>query len=331
MRCHQSSSAAARSSMRVGAPLSFIRRMLALGLGASLTGGAAGATAVVGSGLDFFNYGNAPAGASPSVPVFAVLNTEDPDRLGSLVLGFQTAGVVPSGLAPSQYAVASVRLVLNLQNSLLYDPTYDAVASYIAGGVDADPGRPFEVYGLGLRHGYAGVGFESGAPGPPLFSEGSPFEPSGGAGTYGQHAFPLSYGDAVLRSDGDVTDSVSEGWETEPFGIGTIQGVVPGTATPTNSRVVFSMNLADPDIRTYFQHGLSVGSIGLNVASLHASDGIGQGSYPRFSARENATETRRPMIEIDYAIVPEPSAVCLLAAGALLAGRRRRDLASAVD
>jgi len=298
--------------------------MLALGMGVSLAGRTEGATAVVGSGLDFFNYGNAPAGASTSVPVFAVLNTDYPDRLGTMVLGFETGGAVPGGLTPSHYAVTAVRLVLNLQNSLVYDPTYDSVASSITGGVYADPGRPFEVYGLGLRNGFTSVGFDPGAMGPPLFSEGSPFEPAGGGGTYGQHAFPLSYGEAILRSDGDVTDSVSEGWETEPFAIGTIDGIAPGAATPSNSQVVFSMNLADPDIVAYFQNGLAVGAIGLNVASLHPSDGIGQGSYPRFSARENTTETRRPVLEIEYAIVPEPSAVCLLAAGALLTGRRRR-------
>jgi hypothetical protein len=73
--------------------------------------------------MDFFNYGNAPSGTSTSVPVFAVLNTADPDRLGTMVVGFDTSGSVAAGLEPSRYAVTAVRLVLNLQNSLLYDPT----------------------------------------------------------------------------------------------------------------------------------------------------------------------------------------------------------------
>ena len=309
------------------APAAFVRvkAVLSLGLAAFLPAAAGAATVVVGSGLDFFNYGNAPAGGSTSVPVFAVLNSDDADRLGTMVLGFPTAEAVPAGLAPSLYALTSVRLVLNLQNSLLYDPTHDPVESYISGGVDADPGRPYEVYGLGLRNGYAGIGFDPGLAGPPLFGEGSPFEPAGGAGLYGQNAYPVSYGAEVARTDHDVTDSVSEGWETEPFGLGAIDGVAPGFTSPANSRVVFTMNLSDPDILAYFQSSLAAGAVGLNVASLHASDGIGQGSYPRFSARENTNEARRPVLEIEYHLVPEPSTACLLGFGLLLVARRRRE------
>ena len=282
------------------------------------------ASVAVGSGMDMFNYGNAPSGTSTSVPVFAVLNTADPDRLGTMVVGFDTSGSVPTGLEPSQYAVSAVRLVLNLQNSLLYDPSYDPVESYIAGGTDADPGRPFEVYGLGLRNGFTGLGFDAAEAGPPRFSEGSGFEPVGSSGAYVQHAYPRSFGAGVLRADGDVTDSVSEGWEAEPFAIGLIDGVPPGASSPLNSLVVFSMNLGDPAIRAYFQDGLSAGAIGLNVASLHASDGIGQGSYPRFSSRENTNAARRPSLEIEYTVIPEPATLLLLAAaGGLAVGRRR--------
>jgi hypothetical protein len=284
-----------------------------------------GASVVVGAAMDFFNYGNAPSGTSTSVPVFAVLNTADPDRLGTMVVGFDTSGSVAAGLEPSQYAVTAVRLVLNLQNSLLYDPTLDPVGSYIAGGTDADLGRPFEVYGLGLRNGYTGLGFDPENTGPPLFSETSGFEPAGSSGAYVLHAYPISLGAGVLRGDGDVTDSVSEGWEVEPFAIGVVDGVQPGAATPLNSRVVFSMNLTDPAILNYFQEGLATGAIGLNVASLHASDGIGQGSYPRFSSREHASPERRPTLEIEYTVIPEPSNLMLLAlAGAVASGRRRR-------
>ncbi len=283
------------------------------------------ATAVFDAGMDFFNYGNAPSGTSTSVPVFAFLNSDDPDRLGQMVLGFETSAQVTPGLGASNYQVTSARLYLNLQNSLIYDPTYDSVATYLIGGVDADPGRPFELYALGLRDGYTGVGFDPQDPGPPLFSESSPYEPAGSpAGAYAPYAYPRSFGSGVGRADGDVIDSVSEGWETEPLALGLIDGISPGDATAANSRVVFSLNVSDPSVLTYLQNSLDAGAVGLNVASLHAASGIGTGSYPRFSTREHPTPALRPLFEIDVIAVPEPGVPALLLGAGLAVWLRRR-------
>ena len=306
--------------------------MVAAGVFASPKAGAA--VIRLGAALDYYNYSNArfsSPGSVPSVPVFATLHTAEEDRLGQMLLGFNTSLSVPTGRGAANYQISSIRLTLTNVNdeAFAYDPSYDSYRTYLPASdplhqSDADSGRPIEVHGVGFRNGYTRLSFSLSGNATPGFSENSPYGPTG---LHQRNVFARSFG--TPRADGDVSDSVGEAFETTPFAIGITDEVAPGRLVPSDTEFRFEMNLTDLSIRGYFQQALNDGALGLMVASLHASTQDGAQTYPRFYTREGALPELRPSIEITYQIIPEPSGSLLLviATGIIAAGRawHRRD------
>jgi hypothetical protein len=156
---------------------------------AVLRSDAQAATVTLGAGLDYFNYSNASfsgPGTVSSVPVFATLNTPEEDRLGQMLLGFDTTSRVPSGRGAENYQISSIRLTLTNVNegAFAYDPSYDSYRTYLPASdplhlPDGDSGRPIEVHGVGFRNGYTRLSFSLSGTNTPGFSENSPYGPTG--------------------------------------------------------------------------------------------------------------------------------------------------------
>jgi hypothetical protein len=287
---------------------------------------ARGATASFASPYaDKWMYANAEsAGAFTEVaPVFAFLGTsEDEDRMGAILLAFDTATLVPANRGVGAYAVTSVKFSITVRtgDTFLYDPTHDSYRTYLPVGnplsqADTDTGRPVELFGVGLRNGYTGLkGSISGGPTPYL--ETSPF------GTAGQATFRNAY-PIGLDASGvpyDVADNISQEKEATPFAVGTTTDATPGGSVPEGALFTFQLQLSDAAIRSYVQAGLNAGVLGLYVSSLHSATGqTGPQTYPRFLTREGAAfldaPEYAPQLQITYTLVPEPTPTLWLVLG----------------
>jgi hypothetical protein len=257
------------------------------------------------------------------------------DRLGQAIFGWNLAGAgIPMGQGAENYAITRVTVRFNqMENNVIeFDPTYDSYRTYLPVSdpdylPDADPGRPFELYGLGLRNGYTDLAVSGGISGT-SYGEGSPFGAAGGEHT--RHAFAYSPGSP--RMDGDVSENVTERFESAPFAIGSSGELTPGDTIPGDTFFTFEVSLSNPGVLDYFRDALNEGELGLALSSLHPTNftgGGGSGAFPRFSTRETAVPFLVPQLEIEYTVIPEPSAghIFILGAAALVAGRawRRRD------
>jgi hypothetical protein len=291
------------------------------------------ATVVMNSpALDKWYYGNVPAtvgGDYPAAPVFAFVGDADIDRIGGMLIGFNTAAAqIPSGLGAGSYQITSVRLTITVASNgtFNYDPTYDSYRvhldpenpNYLA---DSDAGYPVEVYGVGLRNGYTTLsGTISGSTGP-RYHEHSAYGPANSP-----NAFPLGQtgaGQPLI----DVNDSVDGQLEAQPFAIGT-SSLAPGESVPSETSFTFNLQVSDPSILAYLQHSLDTGILGLYVSSLYPAEGQGGPvTYPRFFSKEGANELGAPEfaphLEIEYTTIPEPrTSVLLIGAISLIAAGR---------
>ena len=291
--------------------------------------------------MDLWVYENAfNAGSRENAPIFGgpvgVGNGSD-DRLGQLVMGWDTSVAgIPSGLPLENYQITAVTFKATHVNDRVfrYDSTCDGFATYLDpldpdSIADADTGRPIELYGVGLRNGYTDLAVSGSASGT-SYGENSNF--GTGTGEHTRNAFAWSPGSP--RPDGDVSENVSENFESVPFAIGFNEDLNEGELVPVETEFTFELNLAHPGILNYLRQALHDGALGLTLSSLHPSSQPGQGggqSYPRFYTREYGQflEEMVPQLQIEYCIVPEPNAVrVMIMAAALLAigrGWRRRD------
>lgn len=143
--------------------------------------------------IDIWQYGNVPTGGTyPVAPIFATLNSDDEDRMGTFLTGFNTASSVPAGRGAANYIVQSVKLTLTVSRdeTFQYDPTYDSYQRYIQGDTSDDIGHPIEVYGVGLRGDYKKLAAAGNGQDSTLYYENSPFYlPSSTI----RAAYPLSF------------------------------------------------------------------------------------------------------------------------------------------
>lgn len=269
---------------------------------------------------------NGTPGTRTAAPTFAAFGQTDFDeRDGQFLIAFDTAsaGVTP-GLAPSLYDVGGLTLRLTVfGGDFVYDPTQDAASSYgpDATTVDADTGRPVELYGAGFRNSYTAV--SSMGPGgfsPPFFEENESFAPFPGKGV--RSVFPVDELDGADVSNN--LDSLNAGaglFEVDPFAVGQTS-LAAGASVPAGTEMTFAPDLTDPEVVTYLQQGLSDGWLVFVVTSLHPATFGGPATYPIFSTQDAASGA--PELDLDVTLVPEPSAVALLGLGAIVVMRRRR-------
>ena len=277
----------------------------------------------------------------------------DPDsfdnRDATLILAVNTvAAGIPAGQGAANYQPVRVRIqVTHFEGAFLYDPTYDAWQTYLDPGdpsyvADSDPGRPIELYGVGLRNGYTGpLVIGPLVSGPPGFEERDRYCENNcmGLGQGIRNAFPYDPGAADPL--GDVSNNVrrrppltGSGFDPFPWALGTATSSLdPGDPVPQGTfntsageTFEFDVELSDPDVLAYVRQGLNAGVLSFAISSLHqVSQQVG-GTNPNFYTRESIDPGAiKPNMEI-VAFVPEPGFAAGLAAslGALALLDRRR-------
>lgn len=257
--------------------------------------------------LDNWGYGNAfSPGDGRFISTFATLGSDDEDRLAQMLIGFETAGRIPSGQGADRYRVDSVVMTATVGrgSNVAYDPTYDHAATYL--GEDSDAGRPIELFGAGFRNGYERIGFGELDLAPPEFEEGAPY--AGDFESTQRAAYPL--GDSGQGQLVDVSDNVSLGFDTLPWAVGRTS-LSPGALAVDGTEFTFTLDLALPGVRDYLQRSLDTGSLALMLTSLHSVSGQGGSEpYPAFFTKENidlgtGEPVAPPTLVINYEIMDE--------------------------
>ena len=265
-----------------------------------------------------------PAASTPGMrilgPTFASLGglggSIDPARRGATMLGFNTSGLIETGLEPHRYEINSIRIGLTMApgtGEIVYDNSYDVVDELIEG--TDDPGRPIELYGIGFRNDYDNpyekLGFGPVDYAAPEFEEGTSLY-SSDTGAY--DLFPL--GDDGAGNLTDVFNSPTGGyragedeqvpaWDTIPWAIGVVSDLNPGATVPYESDYVFDVDLSVPNVLDYLQQSLADGGVGFFVSSLHQPAGhTGTVAYPQWYLKEHPRGTPATM-EVDVAILPD--------------------------
>jgi len=307
---------------------------LALAVSALSLGTAAAAGALTidrDADADRWNYPfNATPGIRGTAPTFGSVG--DPlfdDRDGQFLVGYDTAAAgAPTGQGAANYQIVSAKVtVTHSSGSFAYDDSYDSYETYDGTFPDSDPGRPIELHGLGFRPPFTSLELSPGIAGPPGFMETDAFAFADPTLPGVRNAF------AMNTAGADVSNNVSGGFESDPWAIGQVSGLAPGSpvveavpgASP-GSTFVFELNLTDPLIVAYLQNGLDSGLLGFMVSSLHAT-AQGGGNTPNFYSGDNFDPAAiAPTLEIEFDIVPEPGTALLCLTGLVglgLAGRRK--------
>lgn len=268
---------------------------------------------------------NGSPGFRDKAPTFGAVGGGAFDNFdGQFLVGFNTAAAGVTPLGPGEtYQINSITVsATHSTGALTYDPTFDNYATYLDGSdpdfvADSDAGRPIEIYGAGLRGGYASYAFAGGVTGPPFFNEGSPFafaDPTL-SGVRNSFAFDPSVGDV----SNPVTDDL---FSLSPWAIGQAAGLSAGDSVPegipgssAGQTFTFDINLSDPDVLSYLTDGLEDGGLFFTIVSLHGATQTG-GTTPNFFTRNSFDPAAiAPSITIDFEIVPEPSTFVLGALG----------------
>jgi len=222
-------------------------------------------------------------------------------RDAQLLVGFDTDApgsatcpteVIAAGLAACDYRVTSavVTIAVSTDQAFPFDPTYDAWTSYATtanpGAVDADTGRPIELYGVGYRGGYTSATYFEGTPSVP----GPPFGPDIQSDV--RYAYPT---DAQGGGARDISNNVRDQFDPAPFAVGQAT-VAAGAMVPANTDITFTLNVALPDVQRYLRQSLADGRLRFLLTSLQpaaSSGGPGAGQYATFYTKENLFGTGR--------------------------------------
>jgi hypothetical protein len=313
--------------------------IISLLLGGAGAHAAAAVVTISSPDMDVYMYSNAfNAGTRGDAATFGgpvgLEGAGSEDRLAQFVLGWNTVTAgIPAGQGPQNYVISRVTLRVNqMTTDVVYDPTYDSYRTYLPTTdvdylADADGGRAMELYGLGLRNGFTELAVSGSASGS-KFGESSGYGPAGGEHT--RHAFAFS--PLSPRPDGDISENVTERFEAAPFAVGVNSELSPGDLIEGDTTFTFELNLASPGVLDYLRDALNDGQLGFTLSSLHNASFNGTGGdgvFPRFSTSEFAVPFLVPHLEVEYTVIPEPSAghVFILGAALLVTARalRRRD------
>ncbi len=235
----------------------------------------------------------------PAASVFATFGdaAEVDTRHAQLLLGWDTASLVPSGLGPARYLISRCRITLTINRGQLFfhDPTPDPIATHLAPNhpsfqPDADPGRPIELFGVGFRNGYDAGRFDQCAD----------FGPNRTGERNAYAVGPSSEGRLVdVSNNVGKTNAAWAPFEVEPFAIGQTSEAQPGQLVPSGAKMTFDLNLANPFVLAYLQDALNTGRLRFMVSSLHPSSGqFGAPDYPDFATHFNEAAVEPTRLEL---------------------------------
>ncbi len=191
---------------------------------------------------------NTSPGTRGGAPIFGAVGSPSfDDRDGQMWLRFDTTSVAAAGLGVANYDVSTLRLTLTVnQAGFAYDPTADALATYDGTAMDADAGRPVELFGAGYRGGF----------GPTTFAEDATFSTGAPPGTFNEVRNVFALGDDGTGTLIDVSNNVREAFAAVPFAIGQIAGLAAGSPVALESEMTFDLNVGDPLVLAYVREGL---------------------------------------------------------------------------
>lgn len=237
--------------------------------------------------LDRWTYpNNATPGSRGMASVFA--NSENWDRMGQFVLGFDTSELIPTKIGADNYQIESIviTLITSGEPSFQYDSTYDLFSTYLS--EDPDPGRPIELHGAGFRENYKGNDFLS--RNTPAFS--------GGLRT----VYPLSWDEN--GEEIDMSGNVGLEVESDPWSVGRISGPDEGAYINEETEVIFDLDLSNDRVSQYLREGLDSGLLHFILSSLHTANH--QGGFVNFFTRDSPEEEffggYAPRIKIEYSV-----------------------------
>jgi hypothetical protein len=230
-----------------------------------------------------YPFGSTP-GAETQISVFGALGLEGfDDRDAQMLVGFDTAPVIPTGEGFESYRLVRAELVLTTLRDMTFahDPTHDVLETYFDPAdpryiADEDAGRPVELFCVGYRGGF----------GPLSYTETSPFggEPTVPPAEGARFAFA-----AAIDSEGDATDlsnNVAERIAAQPLAVGEAVGVAPGELVPAETEIVLRIDPCAPGARRHFGAAFDIGRLNLIVSSLHPAD-VGVTEVPTFFSKEH--------------------------------------------
>jgi hypothetical protein len=235
---------------------------------------------------DRWNYPfSATPGTRTNATIFGATGIEGfDDRDGQFIVGFDTAGEIPTGLGAGAYRVVSARVTLVIDNDLqfVYDDTADELASFFDPAdpeyvEDTTPGRPIELYATGYRNGFTIQNWEETSVfgGPPIVI------PAEGA----RNAFAAFY--AGVDDVVDLSRQVRERIESTPLAIGQTDGVAVGELVPAETVFTFDIDTCAPGAKSFFDASFDAGKVNLTVTGMHSAE-LGSTEFPSFFTRENA-------------------------------------------
>lgn len=235
--------------------------------------------------VDRWNYPfNSTPGFRTTASTFAALGFDDFDDLDAqFLIGFDTGGVVPTGLNPRRYAVSELVVTVTTFTGgvFRYDPTAEPYETFLPGTdpdfmADSDAGRPLEMFGVGFRNGFTVETWE----------ENSPFQQAAfGFWNRTRNAFATDFFEGSPR---DVSNYVRDRFQPGLFAVGQ-SAVTPGAFVPDTTEFTFTVDLSNPDAMAYVRESLAAGRLLLMVGSLHeaATMGAGAQTWPDFITKEN--------------------------------------------
>lgn len=238
--------------------------------------------------LDRWNY---PFNPTPGTRITASTFGNEPggtmfdNRDGQFIVGFDTNTVVPTGLGASTYTIQSCVVEITYANDMVveYDPTVDPFTAFLPAtdpqyADDSDAGQPIELYGVGYRNGFSLANWTEYSP----YTAGNVLDPSV------RNAF--AFGVNAAGQWVDVSNSVRERWTPQPFAVGQIPKLKPGSFIPINSRMRFTLDVANPSVQSYLRDAVNAGKLRLTACSLTKVVQQG-GNFPTFYCRENPLVT----------------------------------------
>jgi hypothetical protein len=228
-----------------------------------------------------------PLGSTPGTETFTRLfgafdNPIFDNRDGQMYVLYNTSAQVTPGLPAASYHVtaASVTIQNTEDDAYIYDNTVDPYGVFLASTdpdftADLDEGQPIELFGAGFRNGFSAATFQETTP-------------------YTTAADPLQQGVRSVFAAGfdargelaDVSLSVDQRFTPQPWAVGMIAGLAPGSPVPIDSQTVLTLNLADPRIEAYLAQGLADGRVPLTITSLNIVEFMG-GSFPKIYTKEH--------------------------------------------
>jgi hypothetical protein len=286
-----------------------MKQILLAAMISGLLAGSAGAQPLTVTGLGAVvergTYHNYFSCQYPAYAIFANLGADSgtDSRLGQLLVGWDTANIIPTNLPVTRYLIRSVRatVTINDGNQVIYDPTHDAVETYFATNhpawqADTDPGRPIELFGVGFRNGYGATNFLQCSP----VGNGAVEANNVYALSWTTNGLPRDVGNSVGKTNAHLLP-----FEPWPFAVAQTTATPPGGTLPPGAQLTFDLNLSDPFVVGYVRRALHKGRLDLMVSSLHQVSGqFGTEPFPSFATRFNQALLHPPTtLDLDVTVV----------------------------